>query len=260
MGTDPGQLSVPEKAVPGTADPGNLENRGRVVIKEGVLHDQLGWEVQSPGSPRNRNTLLHPLHTPLSAFILCLVLASAADGAEPIQLGSRRELFVDNALTERLDGKLTLQLHHPMPREVALKFDQPWEGNASGYPTVIQDGELYRMYYRGHRYIIDPPPLRQAQPEVVCYAESRDGIHWDKPHLRLRDWPGSKDNNIIWRDGYETHNFAPFKDSNPHCKPDERFKAVGGTIASKGLLTFKSADGIRWSKLSDGPVVTTGGL
>ena len=258
MGTDPGQLSLPEKAVPGTADPGNLENRVRVVIKEGVLHDQLGWEVQSPGSPRNRNTLLHPLHTPLSTFILCLVLASAADGAEPIQLGSRRELFVDNALTERLDGKVTLQLHHPMPREVALKFDQPWEGNASGYPTVIQDGDLYRMYYRGHRYIIDPPPLRQAQPEVVCYAESRDGIHWDKPHLGLRDWPGSKDNNIIWRDGYETHNFAPFKDANPHCKPDERFKAVGGTIASKGLLTFKSADGIRWSKLSDGPVVTTG--
>jgi hypothetical protein len=181
---------------------------------------------------------VNALGTSLSGLIFLVLGTSVVNGAEPVSLGSRRELFVDTALTERLEGRIALTLHHPTPREIALKFDQPWEGNASGYPTVIQDGELYRMYYRGHRYIIDPPPLRQAQPEVVCYAESRDGIHWTKPNLGLRDWPGSPANNIIWRDGYETHNFAPFKDSNPNCRPDERFKAVGGTIASKGLLTF----------------------
>ncbi len=183
---------------------------------------------------------------------------------EPINIGSRRELFVDQALTERLAGSAALTLHQPVPREIALKFDQPWEGNASGYPTIIHDGDLYRMYYRGHRYIIDKPPLRQAQSEVVCYAESRDGMLWTKPHLGLFDWPGTqnnsgkKENNIIWRDGPETHNFAPFKDTNPACPPDQRYKAVGGTVTSKGLLTFKSADGIHWSRLSDGPVVTKG--
>jgi hypothetical protein len=114
------------------------------------------------------------------------------------------------------------------------------------------------MWYRGHRIIIDPPPLRQAQREVVCYAESKDGIHWTRPKLGLREWNGSKENNILWDDGYETHNFAPFKDTNPDCKPEARYKAVGGTVATKGLLTFKSADGILWSKLSDGPVVTQG--
>ncbi len=192
------------------------------------------------------------------AMMAFLAFGVDAFAAEPISLGSRRELFIDDALTEAITGKLELRLHHPTPREVALKFDEPWEGNASGYPTVIQDGSVYRMWYRGHRYIIDPPPLRQAQPEVVCYAESQDGIHWTKPKLGLRDWNGSKENNIIWRDGYETHNFAPFKDANPDCKPDERFKAVGGTIASNGLLTFKSPDGIHWSKLSEEPVVTKG--
>jgi hypothetical protein len=145
-----------------------------------------------------------------------------------------------------------------------LAFDKPWEGNASGYPTVFQDGDSYRMYYRGHRYIIDNPPLRQAQSEVVCYAESRDGIHWVKPNLGLLDWPattdnsGPKKNNILWRGGPETHNFAPFKDTNPKCPPDQRYKAIGGTVTSRGLLTFKSADGIRWSKLSEKPVVTKG--
>ena len=187
-----------------------------------------------------------------------------AGAADPIDIGSRRELFVDQALIEQLDGQAELRLHHPTPREVAITFEKPWEGNASGYPTVFQDGDIYRMYYRGHRYIIDPPPLRQAQSEVVCYAESNDGVHWVKPNLGLFDWPptmnntGTKENNILWRGGYETHNFAPFKDTNPACPPDQRYKAVGGTTSSNGLLTFKSTDGIHWSKLSDDPVVTTG--
>lgn len=182
----------------------------------------------------------------------------------PFKIGSRRELLVDRYLIDRFAGKAELRLHSPTPREIAMTFDQPWEGNASGYPTVIQDGDIYRMYYRGHRYVVDNPPLRQAQAEVVCYAESRDGIRWVKPNLGLFDWPatrdnsGSRKNNIIWRGGPETHNFAPFKDTNPACPPEQRYKAIGGTVTSKGLLTFKSADGIRWSKLSAKPVVSKG--
>lgn len=187
--------------------------------------------------------------------ILCAPLL--ADDS-PLNIGSRRELFVDTSLLDSIAGKAELKLHHPAPQEIAFQFDRPWEGSASGYPTVFQDGDLYRMYYRGHRYIIDPPPLRQAQSEVVCYAESRDGIHWTRPNLGLFDWTGSKENNIIWAGSYETHNFAPFKDSNPSTRPEERYKAIGGTTASKGLWTFKSADGIHWTRLSEKPVVSTG--
>ena len=184
--------------------------------------------------------------------------------AEPIPLGGRRELFVDAALLEPLEGHAQLRLHHPTPREVALTLNEPWEGNSSGYATVIQEGTRYRMYYRGHRYLLDPPPLRQAQSEVVCYAESDDGIHWKKPQLGLFDWPptqnntGNKQNNILWRGGAETHNFAPFLDTNPQARLDEKYKAVGGTITSKGLLIFASADGIHWRPLSETPVVKIG--
>ena len=189
---------------------------------------------------------------------LLLTSTSQAQKAKPIDIGSRRELFVDKTLLDTFHGKARLKLHHPIPREIALTFDKPWEGNTSGYATVFQDGKIYRLYYRGHRYIIDPPPLRQAQSEVVCYAESTDGIHWKRPNLGLFDWKGSKQNNIIWRGGPETHNFAPFKDTNPDCKEDERYKAIGGTVTSKGLLTFKSKDGIHWQKWSKKPVVTKG--
>ena len=193
-----------------------------------------------------------------------LAISFGTLSAESMNIGQRRELFVDDALIDRIDGGMQFRLHHPTSKEVAVTVEKPWEGNASGYATVFQDGDIYRMYYRGHRYIIDPPPLRQAQSEVVCYAESKDGIQWTKPNVGLFDWPptannsGPKDNNIIWRGGPETHNFAPFKDTSPSCHPDERYKAVGGTTASNGLLTFRSADGIHWSPLSSGPVVTTG--
>jgi hypothetical protein len=187
-----------------------------------------------------------------------LIWSTQSHAVEPIDIGSRRELFVDRELVERVQGHATFRLHAPTPREVAIQYDQPWEGNASGYATVFQDGYIYRMIYRGHRYLIDKKPLRQAQSEVVCYAESQDGIRWVKPKLGLFEWNGSKDNNIIWRGGPETHNFAPFKDSNPACRPGQRYKAIGGTVTSNGLLTFKSADGVHWSRMSDGPVVTKG--
>lgn len=189
---------------------------------------------------------------------LMLLIARIASPAEPIKIDSRRELFVDDALIDKLVGKAEQRLHSPVPREIAIRFDQPWEGNASGYPTVFRDGDLYRMWYRGHRFLIDDKPLRQAQGEVVCYAQSRDGIQWEKPKLGLFAWKGSKENNIVWMGGPETHNFAPFKDTNPACKAEERYKALGGTVTSKGLLAFKSADGIHWAKLSEKPVFNQG--
>ena len=67
--------------------------------------------------------------------------------AAPLNIGVRRELFVDDFLIERLD-KANRILHHPQPREVVLTFDRPWEAEAPGYVTVLRDGDRLRMYYR----------------------------------------------------------------------------------------------------------------
>lgn len=207
----------------------------------------------------NGDDLLNSRRLPHCFAIIVLAgWTTLATAVEPVSIGSRRELFVDHGLIERLEGQAGLTLHHPVPHEVAFVFDRPWEGNASGYPTVIQDGDIYRMYYRGHRYLYDKPPLRQAQSEAVCYAESKDGMTWTRPDFEFFKWPGARTNNIVWLGGVEAHNFAPFKDTNPSCLPDQRYKALGGTIASGGLMTFKSADGIHWSKLSEGTVFTKG--
>ena len=194
------------------------------------------------------------------AAAMTVILASAVAPAfaadEPISLGTRRELFVDHFLIEKLEG-VSLQLQQPQPAGIALKFDQPWEGQVSGYVTVIHDGDLYRMYYRGRPLTGYGDTDPRAQ-EVTCYAESRDGITFTRPKLGLVSFGGNKDNNAILADvGHVTHNFAPFLDTRPGVPNAERFKAVGGSSES-GLIAYVSEDGIRFRKLQDKPIITGG--
>ena len=174
--------------------------------------------------------------------------------ASPVHIGSRLELFVDEYLIHRMEGA-HLVLHRPTPHEVVVTHDNPWEGNSCGYKTVFQDGELYRMYYRGSHVIHTQEGYHSPHPEVVCYAESEDGIHWTKPELGLIEFEGSKKNNILW-EGVGSHNFTPFRDANPDCRPDERYKALGS--GEGGLYAFRSPDGIHWSLMSDKPGITKG--
>ena len=78
-----------------------------------------------------------------------VVVAVAA--AEVIELDSRLELLVDDFLIERMEGA-RLQLHRPIPQQVAPVHDAPRKGNISFYHTVFQDGDLYRSCYRGQHY------------------------------------------------------------------------------------------------------------
>ncbi len=173
--------------------------------------------------------------------------------AAPTVIGDRRELFVDDALIARREG-VELVLQRPVPRDVAVVHDAPWEGNTCCYHTVFQDGRLYRLYYRGSHF--DEERGTNDHPEVVCYAESRDGIHWEKPELGLVDFMGSRRNNIVWN-GYGSHNFAPFRDRNPECRPGEEYKALAGS-GREGLKALVSPDGVHWRLLQEAPVITHG--
>ncbi len=173
----------------------------------------------------------------------------------PIDIGSRLELFVDGYLIDRMHGA-SLMLHSPSPQEVSLVFDQPWEGNTCGIFTVIEDGGKYRMYYRGSHYFYGEDE-HERNSSVTCYAESADGVYWEKPSLGLVEYEGSKDNNIIL-EGYVSRAFSPVIDRNPNCPADARYKGLGGTKRKVGLFALKSADGINWSLMSDDPVITDG--
>ena len=69
--------------------------------------------------------------------------------ASPASIGNHRELFIDDALIAKLSGGAEQRMHQPQPREIAIKHDEVWEGTGCGYHTIFQDGDLYRMYYKG---------------------------------------------------------------------------------------------------------------
>jgi hypothetical protein len=193
-----------------------------------------------------------------SAGIAAEPAAESSNTSSPFEIGMRRELFVDTMLVDSLEGSARFQLHHPTPREVAIVHDAPWEGTGSGYHTVFQDGERYRMYYRGwHLDVSDGKLSTGRHKPFYCYAESSDGVHWTKPELGLVEFEGSRKNNIIL-EGVGVHNFTPFKDDNPDCPPAARYKGLGGIKSEGGLFAFQSEDGIHWSRMSDQPVITNG--
>ena len=182
--------------------------------------------------------------------LACALLASAGPAAaQPTALGGRLEVLWDMERIASLDNA-RLTLHAPKLREVAVVHDQPWEGNVCCYHTVFQDGSLYRMYYRGANW-----DKKATHAEVTCYAESDDGIVWRKPALGLIAFNGSTSNNIVWS-GHGSHNFTPFRDPNPDCPAEQKYKALGGN--EKGLVPFVSPDGLRWRVLRVEPVITKG--
>ncbi len=198
-------------------------------------------------------------------------LAGASNLPSPgaIDVGSRRELFVDGALVERLTGGARLRLHHPVPREIAIVHDAPWEGSGSGYHSIFQDGSLYRMYYKAYdlRPTIEASPGTEdgARSHLLCaYAESDDGIHWRKPELGLHEFNGSKENNIVMISGrvgsveVDAAHPAVFRDGNPAAESDARYKAILRSRNPRGLLAFKSSDGLRWFPMLDRPIITDG--
>jgi hypothetical protein len=178
---------------------------------------------------------------------------AVADPPESVKIGSRRELFVDQFLIDKLDGA-ALALERPHDEGIVLRFDKPWEGRFCGYATVIKDGPLYRLYYRG----LPDDGADGSNKEVTCYAESKDGLTWTKPELGLFDLGGGKPNNVILAGVAPfSHNFCPMLDPRKDVPKEQRYKALAG-IGSSGLAALVSADGLRWTKLRDKAVFTKG--
>lgn len=190
---------------------------------------------------------------------------SAAD--TPLDIGSRRELFVDRLLVGELKNT-ALKLHTP---QLMPPVSQPRpQGH---YATVLRAEDKFQFYYRA-----DKKPGNHWKEgweqyhagEVTLYSESKDAIHWTLPKLGLFDHPTFPEGNIVLMDEFlVNHNFTPFIDTKPGVAADQKYKALGGlayqprpdhlavrdTRGPGGLKAFVSPDGIHWKKLRDEPVV-----
>lgn len=189
----------------------------------------------------------------LSLLTVILTEETSAQQVQVIDLGKKRELFIDKYLIDQLDG-VSLSLHTPRDEGSVFSFDKSWEGPFCGYATIIKIGDIYRAYYRG----MAQSGNDESEKQVTCVAESKDGINWSKPELGLYEVDGSKKNNVVLAgDRFTNHNFSPFLDTNPKVAPSQKFKAIGGSYKS-GLFYYASPDGLRWTKVQQGPIFTEG--
>lgn len=192
------------------------------------------------------------LITLASTFLVVIGMVTTSPCAEPIDVGNRLELFVDDHLIGKISGDIRQELIKPEPKEVVFVTDEPWEGNTSGYYSIFQDGDMYRMIYRGWNH---DTKKKMTHKELACYAESKDGIHWNKPKIGAFEWDGSKANNIVWK-GPGAHCFTAFRDDNPKAPTEARYKALDRTRG--GLLAFQSPDCKHWKLMQKKPVITRG--
>jgi hypothetical protein len=241
--------------------------RGASVLGGGQAAQSDSLDVGRPGEESAmRATPARLLTGTLVVALAAGTLAFGRDGKlTTVDIGSRRELFVDALLVDKLDG-LELMLHRPT---LAGRSTKPRP--AGHYATVIKDGDRYRFYCRGYKKA-EAQRRREGWEahhagELTLYAESRDGVHWTKPNLGLYRVDRYPEGNVVLAETFlVNHNFTPFVDTRPNVPADQRYKALGGlrygqrkALEAKygpgGLHAFVSADGIHWKKLQDQPVI-----
>ena len=169
-----------------------------------------------------------------------------------IRFGNRIEMLVDEYLLAEKEN-VSFRKTEALDMGKIISFDAPWENLGSTGVTVLDSPEGVKLYYRGFPGVQSDDSERQTS----CLSVSEDGLHFTPYPVNAIPYDGITENNIVKMDTF-CHNFAPFYDENPNCKPDERYKAIGGILQQGGIFAFASADGIRWHMLSEKPVITKG--
>ena len=171
--------------------------------------------------------------------------------SKPIRLNRFRQLFLDDFLVDEMHA-IRRQVHpaDKHPANPIVHGDHPWlSGMAYLYGAVERhpESQKLRMWYQSYYQVND----KDSVVDVMCLAESANGIEWKYPRLGLiPDAKGRKDNNIIM----STRTHSGFDECvtptrNRHTTdPTKRYRSLfwADSEAHRGTYSAWSADGIRW--------------
>jgi hypothetical protein len=164
-----------------------------------------------------------------------------------------RYLLLDGRVVQRVENaRLAVGRVQKHPRNPLFGEDRPWEPRFDNlYANVLYDAKagVYRCWYSP--FIVDDAasatphdersqhPYRPGRREMgVCYAESRDGLTWEKPLLGLVEFQGSKANNLVLRGPHGAGVFRDLRETDPA----RRYK-----MFHEGQAVRFSSDGLHWS-------------
>ncbi|MCB1103725.1 MAG: LamG domain-containing protein [Cephaloticoccus sp.] len=149
-----------------------------------------------------------------------LLFAETSTGNAPLALGSRRHLFLDDALIEA-QRDITFRVHPPRMEEAVLK--------GSGWISVVDAGpEEIRLYVNG------------PEDSVALYT-SKDGVNFTAPDLG-REVHGRR--NIVIADPATVGMVM----IDPNGSGDEKWKLISGLRDRGGVFVYTSADGLNWRR------------
>jgi hypothetical protein len=180
------------------------------------------------------------------------------------QIGSRKQLFIDDDIIACVKN-VTRRQHTPKkhPMNPLIKNDQPWESHPyfrHSTFNVIRDAQdgLYKCWYEDfHNYF----GLKKGEfiRERLCYAQSVDGLNWEKPALGKHIIDGHSTNIVIDRGPNETYRGPSVILDSLEPDPSRRYKMVYLLIHKDqgrgGLCMSHSPDGVDWTVHDGNPVL-----
>jgi hypothetical protein len=99
--------------------------------------------------------------------------------------------------------------------------DREWEYCIYSYISLFDLGGKFGMWYE----VV--PPGDDSHHDLLCYAESTDGVNWTKPELNLVEFRGSRKNNIVL-DGSQQPHYKTMHGTNvwldPSAPAEQRFR------------------------------------
>lgn len=150
-------------------------------------------------------------------------------------------LFVNKDIIAE-SRNFTVRMNPPLESAVVMRADKPWEDRfIAFYLTVIDINGLLRMWYTCRD--------KEGQGNIA-YAESHDGLTWEKPDLGIVDYKGSKKNNLV---GLHDLEGSVIYDRNAEGGAEYPYRYFTSRHR-KGIFIFKSRDGIIWEP-EKGPVL-----
>ena len=148
----------------------------------------------------------------------------------------------------------------PHANNPVIAQDHPWE-DAIGWSSVYRDPQTgkYQLWYQGYA---KEQVANRTQDHPVCYAESDDGIHFEKPMFDFFPLKGSPRNNIVLLgNGGYSYRYGCWVVVDPEATNDShRYKmsyfdfSGEGDQENPGLHVAFSPDGIHWTKHDEGPL------
>jgi hypothetical protein len=146
-----------------------------------------------------------------------------------------KQLFLDEHAVEEMKG-LRRRMHQPEKKGPVLKADVPSDGEwvqTVSAPMWVADEGAYKMVYECHH----------EGRNYWAIATSKDGVHWEKPHVGAVEFKGSKQNNLIASPGGRLWQVVYDRDDPD---PQRRYK---GFLGHSGRKPVVSSDGIHWREL-----------